>query len=112
MLQSGWSCLCEAAAYDATVMGLVTTKHSIHSFTNAHGCCKQDSLLSLLLEFSGLEVCMSRGQSAHCCAAGAVGQATSAHSVSKVHAWMLLKYLCVLGGSKDVIKLLFQSLPI
>lgn len=55
---------------------------------------------------------MSRGQSAHCCAAGAVGQATSAHSVIKVHAWMLLKYLCVLGGSKDVIKLLFQSLPI
>ncbi len=67
-------------------MGFETIKYSIHSVNNAHGWCEQDSLLSLLLETSGLEVCKSRGQSAHCGAACAVGRATSAHSVSKVHA--------------------------
>ncbi len=41
-----------------------------------------------------------------------VGRGTSAQSACNMHAWMLLKYLCVLCGSKDVIKLLFQSLPI
>ena len=93
-------------------MGSETSAYLTHSFDQGTWLLRTGQLTQSVAEAFRPEVWKNREQSTHFCAACAMGRATSARGVCRVHPWMLLRYLCVLGGGKDVIKLLFESLPI